>query len=189
MNKADILELLEQTPVVAAIKDETGLAACKKSDAKVVFVLYGSVVDIANIVRIAKAAGKAVIVHIDLIDGLAARDVAVDFLVQNTQANGIISTKPALVRRAKEKGLVGIRRFFLLDSLAMRNMEKQLAADAPDLVEVLPGTMPKTLRQVVAKTKVPVIAGGLIADKEDVVNALSAGAVAVSSTNAAVWNI
>jgi glycerol uptake operon antiterminator len=152
-------------------------------------VLYGTVVDIADIVCTARAAGKAVIVHIDLIDGLAARDVAVDFIVQNTKADGIISTKPALVRRAKEKGLVGIRRFFLLDSLAMCNMEKQLAADTPDLVEVLPGTMPKTLRQVVAKTQVPIIAGGLIADKEDVVNALSAGAVAVSSTNAAVWNI
>ncbi|MEG2499451.1 MAG: glycerol-3-phosphate responsive antiterminator, partial [Oscillospiraceae bacterium] len=32
-----------------------------------------------------------------------------------------------------------------------------------------------------------IIAGGLITDKEDVMNALSAGAVAVSSTNSAVW--
>lgn len=189
MNKDDVLELLEQTPVVAAIKDEVGLAACCQSEAKVVFVLYGTVVDIASIVQRARAAGKAVMVHIDLIDGLAARDVSVDFLAQNTQADGIISTKPALVRRARDKGLVGIRRFFLLDSLAMQTMEKQLGTDAPDLVEVLPGTMPKTLRQVVAKTRIPVIAGGLISDKEDVVQALSAGVVAVSSTNRAVWNV
>ena len=34
-----------------------------------------------------------------------------------------------------------------------------------------------------------VIAGGLIADKEDVMGALEAGAVAVSSTNPGVWEL
>ncbi|MEG1720939.1 MAG: glycerol-3-phosphate responsive antiterminator, partial [Pseudoflavonifractor sp.] len=33
----------------------------------------------------------------------------------------------------------------------------------------------------------PIIAGGLIADKEDVTSALSAGAIAVSSTNREIW--
>ena len=36
---------------------------------------------------------------------------------------------------------------------------------------------------------VPVIAGGLIADKEDVIQALDAGAVAISTTNESVWNM
>jgi glycerol uptake operon antiterminator len=35
----------------------------------------------------------------------------------------------------------------------------------------------------------PVIAGGLISDKEDIISALGAGAIAVSSTNPAVWNM
>ncbi|WP_352427367.1 glycerol-3-phosphate responsive antiterminator, partial [Enterocloster asparagiformis] len=34
---------------------------------------------------------------------------------------------------------------------------------------------------------IPIIAGGLIADKEDVMNALEAGALAISSTNQKVW--
>ena len=35
----------------------------------------------------------------------------------------------------------------------------------------------------------PIIAGGLISDKESVMAALSAGAIAVSSTNHGVWEM
>lgn len=41
-------------------------------------------------------------VHVDLIDGLAARDVAVDFIAKSTRADGIIDSN--LVRRAKTQG-------------------------------------------------------------------------------------
>ena len=58
-----------------------------------------------------------------------------------------------------------------------------------DLIEVLPGLMPKIIRRVAQLTGKPVIAGGLISDKEDVTAALSAGAVAVSTTNPAVWRM
>ena len=48
---------------------------------------------------------------------------------------------------------------------------------------------PKILRRVCADAKVPVLTGGLIADKEDVMAALDAGATAISTTNQAVWNM
>ena len=47
--------------------------------------------------------------------------------------------------------------------------------------------MPKVLRKICTLSRIPVIAGGLIADKEDVLGALDAGAVAVSTTNQEVW--
>lgn len=188
MNHADILDLLAEAPVIAAVKDETGLAKSLASEAKVVFILYGSVLDIAAIVKKIHQAKKVAIVHMDLIDGLASREVAADYIASATLADGIISTKPTLVRHAKSIGLVAIRRFFLLDSLALQNLEKQLAPDSADLIEVLPGCMPKIIQKIVSKTAVPVIAGGLISDKEDVVSALMAGAIAVSSTSEFVWN-
>ena len=43
--------------------------------------------------------------------------------------------------------------------------------------------MPKVIRRVCRLVRVPVIAGGLISDKEDVMAALSAGAISVSTTN------
>lgn len=189
MDAGAMAQLLGECPVIAAVKDDKGLQKALAGSAGVVFVLYGTVTDIPGTVRQIKAAGKAAVVHLDLIDGLAAREVAVDYLASNTQADGVISTKTGLVRRARELGLVGIRRFFLLDSLALETMRAQLAQHPADFIEVLPGTMPKVLRRVAGLSPLPFIAGGLIADKEDVVAALSAGALAVSTSSPALWEV
>ena len=69
----------------------------------------------------------------------------------------------------------------------MGNIEKNTSA--ADFLEVLPGVMPKIIRHLAEIVDKPIIAGGMIRDKEDVVGALSAGAVAISSTNRNVWFI
>ena len=51
------------------------------------------------------------------------------------------------------------------------------------LIEVLPALMPKVLAKVCKLSTVPVIAGGLVSDKEDVMALLQAGVVSISSTN------
>ena len=126
-------------------------------------------------------------VHSDLITGLSSKEVAVDFIRNNTSADGIISTKPALIKRARELSLYTTLRVFVLDSMAFENIEKQMSVARPDIIEILPGLMPKVIRRVCRLVKVPVIAGGLISDKEDVMAALSAGAISVSTTNQKVW--
>ena len=134
-----------------------------------------------------KESDKVAMVHIDLITGLSSKEVAVDFIRNNTSADGIISTKPALIKRARELSLYTTLRVFVLDSMAFENIEKQMSVARPDIIEILPGLMPKVIRRVCRLVKVPVIAGGLISDKEDVMAALSAGAISVSTTNQKVW--
>lgn len=189
MEKTELLDLLADGPVIASVKDDAGLAAAINSDVAVVFLLYGDVLSVRDLVQRAHDAGKAVFVHIDLIEGLASREVSVDFVAKNTAADGVLSTKVALTRRAKELGLVAIQRFFLLDSMAISNIEKHLSPDCSDLIEILPGLMPKIIRRVCGISGKLVITGGLITDKEDVTSALSAGAVAVSTTNPDVWDM
>lgn len=189
MNRLQLLELLADGPVIAAVKDEAGLAAALKSDVAVIFLLYGDVLTIGDTASRVHRAGKKVFVHLDLVDGLSSREIAADFVAKNTVADGVLSTKAALCRRAKELGLLSIQRFFLLDSMALKNIEHPPAHDPSDLIEVLPGLMPKMIRRIIGITGKPVIAGGLISDKEDVTGALGAGAVAVSTTNPAVWDM
>lgn len=71
-----------------------------------------------------------------------------DFIARNTAADGVLSTKASLTRRAKELGLVAIQRFFLLDSMAIENISRHLGQETSDLIEVLPGIMPKIIRRV-----------------------------------------
>ena len=189
MDKGKLLELLADGPVIASVKDEKGLELALKSDVAVIFLLFGDVLTIGDMARRAHRAGKVVFAHLDLIEGLAPREISVEYLARNTEVDGIISTRGQLTRRAKELGLVAVQRFFLLDSMAIRNIEKHLAPEYSDLIEVLPGLMPKIIRRVCRTADKPVIAGGLITDKEDVTGALSAGAVAVSTTNPGVWEM
>lgn len=185
----ELLTQLEESPVIIAIKNDEDLTACLACDKKAVFVLYGSVITIPGIVARLKDGGKTVFVDIDLLDGLAAREAAVDYLAQNTRADGIVSTKAALVRRAATLGVATVYRTFLLDSMALRSLHKTAAQSGADFVEILPGLMPGLIARLVKTLDKPLIASGLIACKEDVIAALSAGAAAISSTDRAVWEL
>ena len=128
---------------------------------------------------------------LSLITGLCSKEVSVDYICKNIHADGIISTKASMINRAKKLGMYTVLRFFLIDSMAIKNIENlgNQHEQLPDVVEVLPGVMPKILKQICKTSKVPVIAGGLISDKEDVMGALGAGAAAVSTTNQKVWEL
>lgn len=189
----EFYDAVEANPVIAAVKSDAGLqAAVEMEEIQVIFVLYGDVCTIPEILEKIKAAGKKAMVHIDLIVGLSAKEISVEFIARQTRADGIITTKPALVRRAKELGIFAVLRFFVIDSLALKNIENlemQCGTSRPDFIEVLPGVMPKVLGRIAKVSRIPMIAGGLITEKEDVIAALSAGAIAVSSTNQDVWNL
>lgn len=191
MNKK-FLEAIEANPIIAAVKDEKGLQNClDKEELTVIFILFGDIRSIKDIVERIHRAGKIAMVHIDLITGLSSKEVAVDYICEEVHADGIISTKAPLISRARKLGAYTVLRFFLIDSMALKNIENlgKQHEQLPDVVEVLPGLMPKVLKRVSRLCRVPVIAGGLISDKEDVMGALGAGAAAVSTTNQDVWDL
>lgn len=185
--KNKLQELIARGPVFAAVKDDGDLEEALHSDCTVIFLLYGTICNVGSLVKKVKEAGKVCFVHADLIEGLALKETAAQFLSENTEADGIISTKLAVIRAAKERGLMTVHRCFLLDSKSLEAFIRQLSAEEADCVEVLPGVMPKVIRRVVEASKVPVIAGGLISDKEDAMTTLSAGADGISTTCRAVW--
>lgn len=115
------------------------------------------------------------------------REIVVDFIKNNTRADGIISTRLNIINRAKELSLDTVYRIFVLDSRAYESIEKQRHQMKADFIEILPGVMPKIIKKINQLSQQPVIAGGLISDKEDVLEALNAGAISVSTTNQEVW--
>ena len=185
--KKEFMEALEVSPVIAAVKDEAGLEKCILYDSQIVFILYGDITTIPEIVKKIKEVGKIAMVHIDLITGLSSKEIAVDFIKSNTLADGIITTKPNLIKRAGELGLYTVLRLFLIDSMAFDNLERQVKAAKPDVVEILPGLMPKIVSKVCKRLPIPVIASGFISDKEDIISVLRAGATCVSSSNENIW--
>lgn len=185
--KKEFREALEDSPIIAAVKGPEGLKRCLECDSRIVFILYGDIISIPEIVDTVKSGGKIAFVHIDLIQGLNSKEIAVDFIKKYTRADGIISTKAPLIQRAKELGLYTVMRYFLLDSMAYDSINKQIIASKPDVIEVLPALMPKIIRKICKNSKRPIITGGLVSDREDVMSLLNAGAACISSTNEDVW--
>ena len=181
-NDLKLEDIFASSPVITAVKDEAGLEHAMEKECAIVFILYGNVCSIPRIVEKVKAHGKMAIVHVDLIVGLSSKEVAVDYIKENTLADGIISTRPGLVKRAMELGLIGGQRAFLIDSIALDNTRKQLAAFQPDFMEIMPGMMPKILKQIRETTSVLLVAGVLLSDKQDIMAAFQAGVDAVSTT-------
>ncbi len=186
--KEDILNLLSDNPIIAAINSDEGLENVLHSRCKVVFILYGSLCNIANIVHRVKQEGKCAFVHVDLIEGTSSKDVVIDFIKETTGADGIISTRASMIKAGNSRGLYTIHRFFLIDSMSFHNVSKQVSLCSPDCIEIMPGCIPKVLRSIQKIVNIPIIAGGLVVDKEDVVAALGAGADAISSTSTRVWD-
>ena len=184
-----IRDLFESSPIITAVKDEQGLEKALKTESPVVFLLFGNICSITGLVDQVKNSGKIAIVHVDLIQGLSSKEVAVDFIHQNTRADGIISTKAPLVRHAMDLGMIGGQRTFLIDSMALETTKKQLLTFQPDFMELMPGVMPKILKTVRGYTEIPLVAGGLISDKKDILAAFDAGVDAVSTTREELWGL
>ena len=102
--------------------------------------------------------------------------------------DGVISTKAQQIRYAKEQGLITIQRFFALDSKGMESIEEMLRNTNPHLMEIMPGVIGKAIMRF-RKSGIPVIAGGLIETKQEVTEALGAGATAVSTGQQKLWYI
>ena len=188
LTKDFFMEATENCPVIAEIINDEWLGALPESDCEIVYIVYGDICTIPEIVEKVKAAGKMAIVHMDLIVGLSSKEISVDFLKTYTKVDGIISMKPAMIKRANDVGLFTIQRFYLMDRFTYANIEKHIKNCNPDIVEFLPAGLSKVMSFLIEKIDRPVVASGLTQDKDDVMGALKAGAIAVATSNRRVWD-
>ena len=181
---SEMITCLECNPVVAAVTDDKWQVAVE-SPAQVIFYLSANLLSVAEKVQQAHEAGKFVMVHMDLAEGIGRDRAGIRFLAQ-CGVDGVISTKAQLIRLAKEQNLITVQRFFALDSKGMESIEEMLRNTNPHLMEIMPGVIGKAISRF-KKCGIPVIAGGLIETKQEVTEALGIGATAVSTGQEQLW--
>ena len=182
-------ERMDNSPVIAAVKNMEMLENAVNSPCEIIFMLSGDIFNLADAVKRAHENGKMIFIHIDLMEGFSRDAVALRYIHENLSPYGIISKKAGLIKIAKEMGMLTVRRFFIIDSLSLDNVVNATIAEKSDAIEIMPGVMPKIISKLKKKIKTPMIAGGLISEKEDVIGALQAGANGVSTTAENVWNL
>lgn len=178
---------IQDNPVIAAVNNAENLKKAIESPSNIIFLLTGNIFNLSTMVNEIKKNNMEVYVHIDLIEGFSKDTVALDYINKNIKPDGIITTKSNLVRYAKNIGVFAIQRLFLIDSLSLETGVNSVKAIRPDAVEILPGVMPKITRIIHQRTNIPIITGGLILDKSDVIESLKAGAVGISTSKEDIW--
>ncbi|MBO8163970.1 MAG: glycerol-3-phosphate responsive antiterminator [Brevibacillus sp.] len=181
-----IVDLVEHQ-TIAAVQSEEDLDDALESKVNVIFLLTGSIFNIKELVDRIKAVGKQAFLHMEFIEGIAADKSGVAYVAQNIAPTGIISTRSNLIRVAKDMDLMAIQRIFLIDRNAVIKGIKVVEQSLPDAVEIMPGVMPRVIREITNMTPLPIIAGGLVGNQEEIDEALKAGALAVSVGTKELW--
>ena len=186
MRSSDIIACLECNPVIAAIQNDKWESALE-SPVDMIFYLSADLLTVKDRVAQAHEAGKYILVHMDLAEGIGKDRTGIRYLAQ-CGVDGIISTKAQLIRHAKEQGLFTVQRFFALDSMGTESIEEMVRNTNPHMMEIMPGVIEKEIIRF-SKGHTPVIAGGLIETKAEVTGALRCGAIAVSTGRQELWSV
>jgi glycerol uptake operon antiterminator len=173
--------------IIAAVSSLEKLDSAIDSPCKTLFLLTGNVFNLQSSIEKIQKAAKKVYVDVDFIEGFGKDTVFIEFLHQVLKPDGIISTKGNLIKKAKSLGLFAVQRIFIFDSMSLQSGIDTVKNIKPDAVEILPGIMPRIITKVREETKLPVISGGLISNREDVDAAIKAGAIGISTGNTKLW--
>lgn len=182
------LKDLSRRPVIASARDLSQVRRAAGADVAAVFLLGGTILTLRELAEGVRAGGKRVFIHLDLLGGLGRDAAAVEWCAREIRPDGMISTRGPLLKRAGELGMITIQRLFVMDSSGMLNGLNMLRAYTPDMLEVLPGLVPKAITRLKQQTGLSIIAGGMITRMDEVAQALEAGAVGISTSEESLWN-
>ncbi len=185
----NIIESIRKNPIIPAVRREQDIQEALLSEAVTIFILNGDIFNIKKMVDTIRESGKNVFIHIDFLEGLGRDDRAIDYIAKVVKPTGIISTKSNSIKYAKKIGMFTIQRFFLIDSLSYETAIKTIHAISPDIVEIMPAVMPTVISRICRDISTPVIAGGMIQTKEEIIEILKFGSIAASTGKKSLWNL
>jgi len=179
----------DRYPIIPAIRDIHDLdKAMSIKEATVIFLLTGTIFDLELAMQKAKDNDKILIVNVDLIDGISTDKVGIRYLAEKYLCDGIISTRNYLLKAANTAGLMTVQRIFMLDSGSLKTAINIARQDYFDAVEILPGlAAPYFMEHLSANIKLPIIAGGLVENKEEIKELTKKGVIAISTSEQTIW--
>ena len=173
--------------VLPAIRNMKDLEKLIKTDYKICVLLDMHIGHLKSVMALLKANQIETYIHIDLIKGMAVDEFACEYIIQTYKPKGIVSTKSKVIQKAKSLNKLTIFRVFIIDSQALSRSINLIKKVEPDFVEVLPGIAHKVVKIIDEATPSKVIAGGLINEESEIVQALDSGASYVTTSNRLLW--
>ena len=185
--RIDLRYRLTDNHVVPAVRDVTRLPQALAASPSLVIVFNPSLDHIKETAAQVRAAGALLLVHADMMEGIASDAAGLRFLARSG-VSGVATTRTQTMQLARQAGLLVTFRAFLIDSAALETVSKIVERNHPDIVEALPAPILAHLPgRYIAGLGVPILAGGLICSRTDIRAALASGATAVSTSTESLW--
>ncbi|WP_276353845.1 glycerol-3-phosphate responsive antiterminator [Cohnella caldifontis] len=178
---------MNRYPVIASLTSEEQIPQVLDSKLNRVNLMTGHIGKLEAIVNRLREADKQVYVHVEMVAGLGKDKFAIAYLAERFRVDGIITTKSNTVAAAKQAGLRSIQRIFAIDTAAVQTAVRVIGSMHPDEVELMPGLMPRVIREMREKISQPLIVGGLIRREEEISAALESGADYISCGDPSLW--
>ncbi|WP_243633142.1 glycerol-3-phosphate responsive antiterminator [Paenibacillus xerothermodurans] len=178
---------MQTYPVIASITEADQITDALASGVRRVNLMAGTINNLKPIIERLHDVGKQVFVHIEMVGGIGRDASSIQYLAEVFKADGIVTTKSNAVAAAKQAGIRSIQRCFAIDSAAVETAVRMINKCGPDEVELMPGLMPRVIREVKGKITQPLIVGGLIRHDEEIRLALENGADFVSIGDSRFW--
>ena len=185
--RVHIRHYLTRNSVVPAVRDLARLKHALSVGASLVIVFAPSIDTVEEMARQARAADVQLLIHADMMEGIASDAAGLRFLARAGVA-GVATTRTQTMTLAHQAGLLVTFRAFLIDSAALETVARIVDRNHPDIVEALPAPILAYLPpDYITDLGVPVLAGGLVRTRHDIDAALAAGAAAISTSTEALW--
>jgi glycerol uptake operon antiterminator len=173
--------------VIPAIGSHQDLKTFLSLDLEYGILMNFQLAQLEELVLAIKKVNKKVLIHSELIKGLSSDEFGAIYLIQNLKVDGIISSKPKVIEICKKRGVIGIFRFFLKDTLSLEQSLEITKSIKPDYLEILPALSFELIDEIKNKVNTQILMGGLIKDESHIKRCLSHGAIAVTTSNKAFW--
>ncbi|HKK96454.1 MAG TPA: glycerol-3-phosphate responsive antiterminator [Anaerovoracaceae bacterium] len=174
--------------VAAAVRSEEDLQLAIESKVEVIFLLKSDILTLKSKIERIHNSGKKICLHVDFMEGIGKDRSGINF-IKNLGTDYMSSTRTNLIRMGKDCGIVTIQRFFIIDSHSVSTAVDTVKQSKPDVVEVMPGVVTKKLKEISSLVNLPVIVGGLVETKAEIMEAIETGAKLVSTGNRDLWNV
>lgn len=172
-----MIEELRSDPLIHSIANEQELQfflhesphvwGCLKTGD--INTLEGTLEDIRKV-------GKRVFIHLDSIKGIGKDKEGIEYLAA-MGVEAVITMKSQYIRTIREAGLYSVLGSFLVDSSAVTHTLLNIKTAKPDLLLIMPMSVPGMVYKRLVQSGTALIAGGLGTDHEVVQNALDHGAI------------
>jgi glycerol uptake operon antiterminator len=190
-NTANDMERSLSKKIIPYVEGDVGDAADDVAKASMVFLQAGELGDLAQALvpfRDPPLDKVTVLVHLDLLHGLARDDAAVRYIAEQDRIDGIVTVHHHLVTSARRHGLLTVVRLFVQDTRAIGRGIGVIEKSKPDAVEMLPSVAAIEVADRFQQLHIPRIAGGLIYNLNVIQRVLDSGCRAASTSNRELWS-